>query len=76
MNQSLEKLKAELKQLNIDKKLEEHKLEHQESLIDQLLDFKYLYSKGTKEQKRAILIQIIDKIIVRDNDNFTIFFKF
>lgn len=76
MEASLKKLKEELEQLKKNKAIEDHKLAHKEALVDQLLDFKYLYARGTKEQQRAILTQIIDKIVVRDLDDFSIYFKF
>ena len=76
MEASLSKLRDELEQLKKSKALEDHKLAHKEALVDQLLDFKYLYSKGTKKQQRAIMEQIIDKIVVRDTDDFSIYFKF
>ena len=76
MESSLIKLKDELEQLKKNKAIEDHKLAHREALVDQLLDFKYLYARGTKEQQRAIMEQIIDKIVVRDVDDFSIYFKF
>ena len=76
MEASLSRLRDELEQLKKSKALEDHKLAHKEALVDQLLDFKYLYSKGTKKQQRAIMEQIIDKIVVRDTDDFSIYFKF
>lgn len=76
MEASLSRLRDELEQLKKNKAIEDHKLAHKEALVDQLLDFKYLYSKGTKKQQRAIMEQIIDKIVVRDTDDFSIYFKF
>lgn len=75
MAQSLNELKDELEELKRSKAIEDHKLAHKEALVDQLLDFKFLYARGTKEQQRAIMTQLIDKIEVRDSDDFTIYFK-
>ena len=75
MAQSLNKLKDELEELKKSRAIEDHKLAHKEALVDQLLDFKYLYARGTKEQQRAIMTQLINRIEVRNTDDFTIYFK-
>ena len=45
-------------------------------MVDRLSDIKYLYSKANNEQKKIILNQIIDKIEVRDIEDFDIYFRF
>ena len=75
MAQSLNKLKDELEELKKSKAIEDHKLAHKEALVDQLLDFKYLYARGTKEQQRAIMTQLINRIEIRDTDDFSVYFK-
>lgn len=44
-------------------------------LSEQLLDFKYLYSQATDEQKKVILHQILDKVIITDWNNIEVVFK-
>ena len=46
------------------------------NMVDRLSDIKYLYSKANNEQKKIILNQIIDKIEVRDIEDFDIYFRF
>lgn len=75
MEAALSKTKEELEQLKKSRAIEDVKLTHKEALVEQLLDFKYLYARGTKEQQRAIMEQLIDKIVVRDVDDFDIYFK-
>lgn len=48
---------------------------HQIKLSKQLLDFKYLYTKATIEQKKVILHQIIDKIIINSWDDIEIIYN-
>ena len=44
-------------------------------LSEQLLDFKYLFSQATDEQKKVILHQILDKVIITDWNNIEVVFK-
>lgn len=76
MEESLDRLRAEYNQLKQEAALEEMKLSEKEDLIDSLLDFKYLYTKGTYEQQKAILQRLIDKVIVTDTDDFAMYLNF
>lgn len=73
----MESLIAQLTEdLDIKKKklaAEELRSSKQEDLVDSLLDFKYLYKKGNDEQQKIILNQLIEKVIVRDIDDFDIY---
>ena len=50
--------------------------EKQNKLSEQLLDFKYLYSQATVEQKKMLIHQIIDKIIIESWDNIQVLYKY
>ena len=76
MEESLDRLRAEYNQLKQEAALEEMKISEKEDLIDSLLDFKYLYTKGTYEQQKAILQRLIDKVIVTDTDDFAMYLNF
>lgn len=45
-------------------------------LTDELLDFKYLYSKADPEQKKVLIRAIIDKVIVTDYDDIEVIYKY
>jgi DNA invertase Pin-like site-specific DNA recombinase len=69
-----------IEQLTVDLDMKKKKLvaeqlrtDKQEDLVDSLLDFKYLYEKGNVEQQKIILNQLIEKVVVRDTDDFDIY---
>ena len=76
MEESLDRLRTEYNSLKKEAALEEMKLSEKEDLVDSLLDFKYLYSKGTYEQQKAILQRIIDRVVVTNTDDFAIYLNF
>ena len=55
MEKALEELRNDYEEQKKQLALEEIKFRNQAELVDQLLDFRYLYSKGTQEQKKNIL---------------------
>lgn len=76
MEKALEELREDYEEQKKQLALEEIKFRNQAKLVDQLLDFKYLYSKGTQEQKKNILQNIIDKVLVKDIEDFKVYLKF
>ena len=78
----VKQVESSIAQLTEDLELKKKKLAaeelrsgKQDDLIDHLLDFKHLYKKGTVEQQKIILNQLIDKVVVRDTDDFDIYLK-
>ena len=69
----IEQLTDDLDKKKKEVAAEELKNERSEELVDSLLDFKNLYKHGTVEQQKIILNQLIDKIVVRDIDDFDIY---
>lgn len=76
MNAELEDIKNEMEKAKSEIKREKIQMNNNTVMVEKLMDVKYLYSKANNKQRKAILQQIIDKIIVRDIDDFTIYFKY
>ena len=73
MESLIEQLTDDLDKKKNELKAEELTSNRSEELVDKLLDFKYLYRHGSIEQQKIILNQLIDKIVVRDTDDFDIY---
>jgi hypothetical protein len=73
METLIETLESELEDKKKRLAKEQLKTNNRESLVDSLLDFKYLYEKGNVEQQKIILNQLIEKVVVRDTDDFDIY---
>ena len=72
INKLEENLDKHKKELNIEKQREQHNID----VINHLLDIKMLYHKATDEQKKVILSQLVNKVEVRDLDDFTVHLNF
>ena len=57
-------------------KEEKHNNENKEHIIEEFLSMKDIYKKGDYKQRRAILQKLIDKIVVRDYDDMSIYLNF
>lgn len=73
METLIEHLESELEDKKKRLAKEQLKTDNREDLVDSLLDFKYLYKKGNSEQQKIILNQLIEKVVVRDIDDFDIY---
>ena len=73
MEKFIETLESELEDKKKRLAKEQLKTDNREDLVDSLLDFKYLYEKGNVEQQKIILNQLIEKVVVRDTDDFDIY---
>ena len=73
MEKFIETLESELEDKKKRLTKEQLKTDNREDLVDSLLDFKYLYEKGNVEQQKIILNQLIEKVVVRDTDDFDIY---
>lgn len=73
METLIETLESELEDKKKRLAKEQLKTNNRESLVDSLLDFKYLYKKGNESQQKTILNQLIEKVVVRDVDDFDIY---
>ena len=73
METLIETLESELEDKKKRLAKEQLKTNNREDLVDSLLDFKYLYKKGNEEQQKTILNQLIEKVVVRDVDDFDIY---
>ena len=73
METLIETLESELEDKKKRLAKEQLKTDNREDLVDSLLDFKYLYKKGNEEQQKIILNQLIEKVVVRDVDDFDIY---
>lgn len=73
MEKFIETLESELEDKKKRLAKEQSRTDRREDLVDSLLDFKYLYEKGNVEQQKIILNQLIEKVVVRDTDDFDIY---
>lgn len=73
MEKFIETLESELEDKKKRLAKEQLRTDRREDLVDSILDFKYLYEKGNVEQQKIILNQLIEKVIVRDTDDFDIY---
>ena len=73
MEKFIETLESELEDKKKRLAKEQLRTDRREDLVDSLLDFKYLYEKGNVEQQKIILNQLIEKVVVRDTDDFDIY---
>ena len=73
METLIETLESELEDKKKRLAKEQLKTNNREDLVDSLLDFKYLYKKGNESQQKTILNQLIEKVVVRDVDDFDIY---
>lgn len=73
METLIETLESELEDKKKRLAKEQSRTDRREDLVDSLLDFKYLYEKGNVEQQKIILNQLIEKVVVRDTDDFDIY---
>lgn len=73
MEKFIETLESELEDKKKRLVKEQLRTDRREDLVDSLLDFKYLYEKGNVEQQKIILNQLIEKVVVRDTDDFDIY---
>ena len=68
-------------EVNLDKYEKELELENRaelknNELIENLLDMKMLYDKGTQEEKKVIIGQLIKRVDIRDTDEFDVHYFF
>ena len=68
-------------EVNLDKYEKEIELENRaelknNELIENLLDMKMLYDKGTQEEKKVIIGQLIKRVDIRDTDEFDVHYFF
>ena len=68
----------EVKKEEVEAKIKEekHNNENKEHIIEEFLSMKDIYKKGDYKQRRAILQKLIDKIVVRDYDDMSIYLNF
>jgi len=83
LTDSISELKTSIntleEELNIlDKQIENEQAisNKQIKLTEQLLDFKYLYSKATNIEKKLLIRSIVKKVIITDYDNIEIVYKY
>ena len=69
LSQTIEEIAAELNN-------EQLLLNQQKQLSEQLLDFKYLYSKASDAQKKILIRTIVERIIVSDYEHVEIIYKY
>ena len=68
-------IQKELEELKSQQKHLQEQQSHQENLIQNVLQAKSIYQSATIPQKKAILNLIIDKIIVRNTDDYDIYLR-
>ena len=72
----LETLENELDSLRNNIADEQKVAQKQIQISDELLDFKYLYSKATTQEKKILIRNIVEKIIIEDYDKIEIVYKY
>lgn len=70
LNDQKEALSFELDQLDDEKEVDV------EDLIDQILSAKEIKEKGTLQEQRSLIVYLIDKIVLYDNDQIEIHWSF
>ena len=76
LKMAIDSLEKELEDLR-NKITDEQKVnEKQIQISEKLLDFKYLYSKATVQEKKVLIRNIVEKIIIEDYDKIEIVYKY
>lgn len=73
MKETIAELTEELDTKRKELEAEKLRADKIDESVDNLLDFRYLYRHGNNEQQKIILGQLIEKIVVRDIDDFDIY---
>lgn len=73
---SIEALEIELDSLRNNIADEQKVAQKQIQISDELLDFKYLYNKATIQEKKILIRNIVEKIIIEDYDKIEIVYKY
>ena len=76
LRKSIEGLKIQLETIANDISNQKEIEEKHNKLSEKLLDFKYLYSQATVEQKKILIHSIVDKIIIESYDNIQVLYKY
>lgn len=65
-----------IKQLNDSLNIEKNKSENKHKLLDKFKNFKHIYDIGNDYQKKLVLRELIDKIIIDKDNNIIIILKY
>lgn len=76
LKNGIEEVKRELEDIEISIANEEEINRKQIQISEQLLDFKFLYSKANIQEKKTLIRNIVDKIIISDYDQIEILYKY
>ena len=76
LKMAIEALEIELDSLRNNIADEQKVAQKQIQISEQLLDFKFLYNKATVQEKKILIRNIVEKIIIEDYDKVEIVYKY